>query len=87
MGSAALVAVGVALHVLEGGLVAGDLDELHDQEHGDPDELEGGPESEEDGPWVAVYEGADGGVEYRAGGGGLGVGDGVDVCEDEADEC
>lgn len=34
----------VAAHVLVGGLVAGDLDELDGAQHRDPDELEGDPD-------------------------------------------
>lgn len=43
----------MALHVLVGGLVAGDLDELHDAQHGHPDELEGDPDRKDDREGVA----------------------------------
>lgn len=49
----------MAFHVLVCGLVAGDLDELDDEEHGDPDQLHGGPEGEDDGEGVAVHQGAE----------------------------
>ncbi len=54
------------LHVLVGGLIFGDLDGLHDDQHGYPDELEGCPERDGDGPGVAEYEGAEVGGEDAA---------------------
>lgn len=53
------VVMGVAFHIFECCLVAGDLDELDDDKHGDPDELEGGPEGENDCPGVAEDEAAE----------------------------
>ena len=60
---AVVVGFVVAVHVFVGGLVLGDLDGLYDDEHGDPDELEGCPEGEGDGPRVAHCETAQGGRE------------------------
>ena len=51
--------VGVPSHVLEGRHVLRYLDGLHDEQHGDPDELQEGPEREGDGPGVAEDEGAE----------------------------
>ena len=45
------------LHVFEGSLIAGDLNELNEEEHGGPDKLEGDPDAEDDGPPVTEVEG------------------------------
>lgn len=46
----------VAAHALVGGEVARDLEELDAEEHGDPCELEGGPDGEDDGEGVFVED-------------------------------
>ena len=47
------VDVTVLIHVLIGGRVLRDLDALYNDEHCDPDQLEAGPDSEDEGPCVA----------------------------------
>ncbi len=68
-----------AKHVLVGGHGARDLDELHEEQHGDPGELERGPEGEEQGVGVGVDYAAEGWGEDVAlvGGGG---GEGGEIC-------
>ena len=44
----------MAAHGLVGGEVARDLEELDAEEHGDPGELEGGPDGEDDGEGILV---------------------------------
>jgi len=53
-------------HGLVRGQAPGDLHDLHDEEHGYPEELEGGPNGEDDGEGVAVEGCAEGGGEYIA---------------------
>lgn len=48
------LAMKMSFHTLVGGEVAGDLEELHAEEHGYPCELEGGPDGENDGEGVFV---------------------------------
>ncbi len=61
-----------AEHVLVGGHCAGDLDELHEEQHGHPGELEGGPKGKEEAVGVGVDDAAEGGGEDVAFGGGGG---------------
>jgi hypothetical protein len=46
----------VAAHVFVGGLVAGDLHELHGAEHRNPDQLEDDPDIEHEGESVPGYD-------------------------------
>ena len=59
--------VGVdAEHVLVRRHAARDLDELHEEEHAHPRQLEGGPDGEEEGVGVGVDDLAEGGGEEVA---------------------
>ena len=78
-----VVVVGVSFHVLVCGCVFRDLDSLHDQEHGDPNELQASPDGEGDGEGVAEDDGAEGGAEDVAGRG-CWFGEEFEVCQDEA---
>ena len=61
-----------AVHVLVGGHGARDLDELHEEEHADPGELQCHPDGKEEGVGVRVEDAAEGRAEEVALGGGNG---------------
>lgn len=44
----------MAAHTLVGGEVAGDLEKLYTQEHGDPGKLEGRPDGEHDSKGILI---------------------------------
>lgn len=52
-----------AEHVFVGGHGTGNLDELDEEEHGDPGELERGPDGEEEAVGIGVDDAAEGGGE------------------------
>jgi len=52
-----------AVHVFVGCHGAGDLDELDEEKHRDPGELDGGPDGEEEGVGVGIDDAAEEGGE------------------------